>query len=354
MQRVYLRPTVKDRSESGFSLPELMIATAILLIISSTVTSGLLQLTSAQKTIANRTEMHNGVRSATELLQQEVGQAGRVALPGAAGLGGAVAIGAQTVVINQTVNGVTAPSVSGIFPGEQLTIDAGPNQETVAVTSITSATKEITATFVNAHAPGAIVAVFGGFASGIVPSQKPDGTPYPNGSTATKLKMFGDINSDGNMVYVEYTCDPLPPSLVPTASPPGTGNLYRNVMPFDQTTAKVAPPASQALLTNIQTNPGGIACFTYLPSPLPVISSIVDPGCNCAGLGQTFVLDVAITLTVQTQLKDPITNAYQTETKALLNVSPRNVFNVWELASASGQLSNRVQPMPPTVKNLLP
>ena len=66
----------------------------------------------------------------------------------------------------------------------------------------------------------------------------------------------------------------------------------------------------------------------------------------------TFVLDVAITLTVQTQQIDPITRQYQTETKALLNVSPRNVFNVWQLASAG--VSGRIQPMPPTVTTLLP
>ena len=46
----------------------------------------------------------------------------------------------------------------------------------------------------------------------------------------------------------------------------------------------------------------------------------------------TFVLDVAITLTVETQQIDPITKQIQTETKALLNVSPRNVFNAWSLA----------------------
>jgi hypothetical protein len=60
---------------------------------------------------------------------------------------------------------------------------------------------------------------------------------------------------------------------------------------------------------------------------------------------------VAITLTVQTQQVDPITKQFQVETKALLNVSPRNVFNVWELASIG--LTNRVQPMPPTIANLL-
>jgi hypothetical protein len=70
------------------------------------------------------------------------------------------------------------------------------------------------------------------------------------------------------------------------------------------------------------------------------------------GVANTYVLDVAITLTVQTQTRDRITNAFQLETKALLNVSPRNVFNVWQLASAG--VTNRVQPMPATVTALLP
>jgi hypothetical protein len=111
-------------------------------------------------------------------------------------------------------------------------------------------------------------------------------------------------------------------------------------MPYDQTSAKLAPNAGQVLLSNIEVNPGGTACFTYMPNPLPVVGT------------DAFVLDVAITLTVRTQVKDPITNRYQTETKALLNVSPRNVFNVWQLASAG--VTGRVQPIPPTVNLLLP
>jgi hypothetical protein len=43
---------------------------------------------------------------------------------------------------------------------------------------------------------------------------------------------------------------------------------------------------------------------------------------------------------------------FQRETKALLNVSPRNVYNVWELASMG--LSNRVQPMPASILAILP
>ena len=96
--------------------------------------------------------------------------------------------------------------------------------------------------------------------------------------------------------------------------------------------SKPAVTAAQILLSNIVANPGGTACFTYQQ---PTVDA------------DTYVTDVAITLTVQTQQVDPITKQFQTETKALLNVSPRNVFNVWELASQGSSI--RVQPMPPSI-----
>jgi hypothetical protein len=68
--------------------------------------------------------------------------------------------------------------------------------------------------------------------------------------------------------------------------------------------------------------------------------------------GTTFVIDVAITLTVRTQQEDKTTGDFQRETKALLNVSPRNVFNTWQMASLD--IDNRVQLTPPSVTLLLP
>jgi prepilin-type N-terminal cleavage/methylation domain-containing protein len=53
------------KSQSGFSLPELLVAVTIMLIISSSVTSALMQMTTSQRTIWNRTQLHAGVRSAT-------------------------------------------------------------------------------------------------------------------------------------------------------------------------------------------------------------------------------------------------------------------------------------------------
>ena len=303
------------RQEAGFSLPELLIATTIMLLISSTVTSALLHMTNAQKTIWNRTELHAGVRSATELLQQEVGQAGRVALPASVTLTAAVSAGSTSVTVS---------SVSGMFVGEQLVVGSGALSETVTLLTVTSGSNTITANsstgstgFYYSHAANAAVQAFGGFSSGVVP------TNMANGSTGTVLKLYGDINGDNTMVYVEYTCS--------------GGYLYRNAMAWNAAPPSPAPTTSQILLSNIVANPGNAACFTYQQSTVN---------------GLTYVTDVAITLTVQTEQIDPITRQYQTETKALLNVSPRNVFNVWELASQGSYF--RIQPMPPTITALLP
>ena len=102
-------------------------------------------------------------------------------------------------------------------------------------------------------------------------------------------------------------------------------------------TVKPAISADMALLNNITANPNNSDCFTY--EELSVV-------------GVPFVVDVAITLTVKTPDKDPVTGLYQTETKALLNVSPRNVFNVWQLASQG--IPNRVQPDQIITPSLLP
>jgi hypothetical protein len=174
----------------------------------------------------------------------------------------------------------------------------------------------------------------GAFATGIIPpAPVGEGGPldgsgtYHNGSTLTKLKLFGDINGDGDMVFVEYTCD--------TAA----HKLYRNSMKFTDT-SKPALTDGRILLGNIHDNPGGTACFTYQTAMVPL-----------QGLNAVFVLDVAVTLTVETQQIDSVTKQFQKETKALLNVSPRNVFNAWSLASIG--YTDRIQSTPTTVTTLI-
>jgi prepilin-type N-terminal cleavage/methylation domain-containing protein len=297
------------RSDEGFTLIEMMITVLVLMIVSGTVMKGVLDLTNLHNTIMNRTDMHSGVRNATELLTQEVGQAGRIALPAPVTLTADPALAAVSLNVTST---------TGMFIGEQLNIDTGALQETATVTAVVSGTQISVSTLTKDHPNAAPVKASGGFAAGVVPAA------VANGSTGALLKIFGDINGDGNMVYVEYTCD--------TAA----GRLYRNSMPFNAG-AKPAITVEQILIDNILPNPDATPCFTYQTQTIN---------------GTTYVLDVAITLTVRTQNRDLNTGQFMTETKALLNVSPRNVFNVWQLAGLG--VTNRVQPIPPTVQALLP
>jgi type II secretory pathway pseudopilin PulG len=293
---------------------ELLVAMGILVVVVGAAMGVLQRLVNSQQTIWNRTQMHAGVRSATELLQQEVGQAGRVApLTSGLTLGAAVGIGAQTVAVTSPAG--TDP-VAGMFQTEGVTVGYDMTQETVTLTAIDTANKTITANFLNAHAAGVPVTVAGGFSSGVIP------TTAAAGSTGFVLKMFGDINSDGNPLYIEYTCD--------TAN----GLLYRNAMSWT-VGAKLALDPSMVLLRNVTANPLNAPCFVYQTQVVA---------------GTSYVTDVAITLTVQTELVDPITKQKQKETKALLNVSPRNIFNVWELASIG--LLDRVQPTPASITAL--
>jgi len=99
---------------------------------------------------------------------------------------------------------------------------------------------------------------------------------------------------------------------------------------------------TKILLNNVLTNPNdangnAVPCFAYQVEPL----------------GSSYcVTDVAVTLTVQTQNRDPQTGQFQPETKALLNVSPRNVSEVYDTASLTDPM--RSQPMPASVTALLP
>jgi prepilin-type N-terminal cleavage/methylation domain-containing protein len=314
MATVIQRMQDDQRHNEGFTLIEMMIAVLVLMVVSGTVIKGVMDLTNLHNTIMNRTDMHAGVRNATELLTQEVGQAGRITLPGTV-----------TVTANSAINDttLTVSSTTGMFAGEYLLVSKASNnaneaQETVTVTAVNSGTQITVPAMGYQHTATAVVTPPGGFAAGVVPSTT------ANGSTGSTLKIFGDVNSDGNMQYVEYWCD--------TAN----GRLYRNAMSFTAA-AKPAVTVDKVLIDNILANPDGSPCFTYQTQ---------------TANGTTFVTDVAITLTVQTQNVDRNTNTFQRETKALLNVSPRNVFNVWQLATLS--ITNRVQPTPASVTALLP
>jgi len=111
---------------------------------------------------------------------------------------------------------------------------------------------------------------------------------------------------------------------------------------------------SMIVLTGVLTNPNDtngnpVPCFTYQLQ--------TTDGADSAAEDYAFVTDVAVTLTVQTQNPDPQTPLingqpnYQRETKALLNVSPRDVYEAFQ--SSTLVYTNRIQPMPLNLKGQL-
>jgi len=309
------RKPINARPLAGFSLLEVMAAMSILLIVSGTVVSAMLQMTKVEGSVTNQTEMHSSVRNATEFLAQEVGQAGRVAVPQPITLAGNVLAPAGAAAPAT----VAVSSATSLFVGEKIVVDTGGNRETVTLTAVNPGANTITAAFNLAHATTVPVLVAGSFVSGIVPPS------FASGSTATKLKLYGDINGDGILRYVEYTCDAA------------TGNFYRNVVPL---TAGAKPPLdpSMILINNILPNPGGTPCFSYQEKV--VQNSPINA-----------VVNVGITLTVQTQYPDPQSHQFVKESKALLNVAPRNIFYGWQMGNAG--LTDHMQPMPLSVLALL-
>jgi prepilin-type N-terminal cleavage/methylation domain-containing protein len=343
------------KEQTGFTLLETMVSLVVLLAVSAIVMDGMNQMMKTQGTVANRTEMHTSVRDATEVLEQEIGQAGKISLP-AAPVGGWLML--TPVVVPKDVPVTTTVSFSPtllnangavLFDGELLLVDVGTNQETVTITCPVPGTCTTTWTagpFLNTHnnLAGVPVSAPGAFATGVVPpapgvmpNPPPGFAGYTNGSTGTVLKLYGDVNGDGNMLYVEYSCN--------TGTPAAPGFLYRNQMAFNAAPgSKPAVNPSMVVLSNVLANPptangAAVPCFTY---------QLITVGLNAEFV---FVTDVAVTLTVQTPLQDPQTHQFQNETKALLNVSPRNVFNAFLLARQD--ITNRVQIMPLVTKNNL-
>lgn len=376
------------KKQAGFTLMETMVALVVLLAVSAVVMSGMMQMIKTEGTITNRTEMHTSVRSATELLQQEIGQSGKISLPP---LPNANTAWAMLTGVNVPADiPVTPPggvtfnvfdfSAPGgptpvLFEGEWVTVDTGQNKEAVQLQcfggrgNCPNPSNTWKATFYYTHVPAPIpgtatvgvpISIPGAFSTGIIPpaagvmAAPPAGyAGYPvwpvnapgQGSSGTVLKLYGDINGDGHMVYVEYTCVP--------GTPANPGFLYRNQVNFWDLPAGVPPlDPSKIILTGVLQNPntpagGAVPCFSYQLQTKDTVNAAVND--------MAFVTDVAVTLTVQTSNPDPqvpLINGqpnYQTETKALLNVSPRNVFNAYEFASLD--YTNRVQPTPMIIKS---
>src|SRR5260370_7629132 len=117
------------KEQTGFTLLETMVSLVVLLAVSAIVMSGMNQMMKMQGTVANRTEMHTSVRDATEVLEQEIGQAGKISLP-AAPVGGWLMLTPVAVLTDApvTVPGSFSPTLLNttgalLFPSPLTLVD---------------------------------------------------------------------------------------------------------------------------------------------------------------------------------------------------------------------------------------
>ena len=284
----------------GFSMLELLVSLTVLLIVAAITLAALNSTQRLYTSQQTQSDMHAGLRGAFELMTQEIGQAGALTSD--------VKTLTPTIHSGPSAQNVAISSTNGIFIGEKLTVDTGSSQETVAVTDVGS--NQVSAIFTKDHSGGALVVARGVFPQGVL-----------SDSTSTSLKLFGDINADGSLVYVQYDCD--------TAA----GTLARSVTTI--TPGVTTQNASTLLLTNLVANPSGTPCFQYAGS--------------ITASGYTFVPSVGVSLTVQTSQRDPQTGSFVTMTKSFSNLSSRNVLAGLALAQASPAVTNRLQPTPPNL-----
>jgi hypothetical protein len=272
-----------------------MVSIAILIVLSGAAMSGLLAYQKIYRSLDLKTDVLAGLRGASELMSQEIGQAGLLNYPGTS-LAAPVAasLSPQAVAVNST---------AGIFAGEKLMVDAGAAQEAVTVTEVGTTT--VAGIFQNSHDAGAPVNAVGVFPQGVLSS-----------STASQLQLLGDVNGDGTLVYVQYDCDT------------GAGTLSRSITPISAFSVN----APQILLTGLIANANGAPCFQY---------RIVTAA------GYTFVTNVGMTVTIQSRRVDPQTGQFVTLANAVNNFSPRNVWAGLEMAQAG--IHSSLQPTPPGV-----
>src|SRR5678815_272371 len=101
--------------EDGFTIIEMMVATTLLMVVCGVVMRGVFGLTDVSRMVSNRTDMHNAVRNATELLTQEIGQAGRITLPGRVTLAADAPKATNVLTVNSTAADANNPATVGMF-----------------------------------------------------------------------------------------------------------------------------------------------------------------------------------------------------------------------------------------------
>ena len=347
------QPALRKALGAGFSLIEMLVSVAIIVLLMSAVFPFLFQSQKRYQGNAVIAEANQSARAALEVLTQEIGQAGFN--PNFT----ANKTSSAEVDSSSSAQCVTLSDINQINPGDWLSVDTGPTNELVQVLSTSNisgtpcgASSQIQAVFLMEHegstTPFPLISYKMPYGTGIL---RTTGT-----STDQTLEFYGDINQDGVIRYVVYSLSPVSPAA--SVSINGTTytlyNLYRSVTPVTFTNlpapSTYAPPAnSQAspLVTNVlfnatnQAGPTGQAIFAY---PYQVVIGVVPNQITVVGT-------VKVTLSVAISPKALETAQVQWFTLAT-RIRPLNLSAAISVNNAGGAIY--LPPMPKSLPMTIP
>lgn len=326
-----LRRARRTDSALGFSLLEMLVSIAIIMLLMSAVFPFLFQ---AQKRFQGNvvvSESNQSARAALEVMSQEIGQAGYNPqfFPN------------KTSSTPVDLTGIpywciTVSDLNGINPGDWVSVDTGANNELLEVFA-TSTSNGVTTSpnpcqaspapvapwiqvkpLMNHKSPtspmpysiasykmpysGGLLVAFDTSGNLITTPDCTSSSPPCALSNGQRLEFYGDINEDGNVNYVVYSISPMVPAT--TVSIGGTTytlyNLYRSItsVPFPSLPTpstyprpnnQPASPMVEKVLFNAAagTGPTGQPIFSFpntitvgvIPNQITVVGTIVITLC---------------------------------------------------------------------------
>lgn len=365
----------RTESALGFSLLEMLVSIAIIVLLMSAVFPFLFQ---AQKRFQGNvvvSESNQSARAALEVMSQEIGQAGYNPqfYPN------------KTSSTSVTTNGcpqfIKLNDLNGISPGDWVSVDTGSQQELVEVFSTSSAVTTpscapctscpatptapwMLAKFEFNHTTtpynissykfpygGGLLVAFDTSGNLITTPDCTSSLPPCALSNGQRLEFYGDINEDGNINYVVYSISPMAPAT--TVSIGGTTytlyNLYRSIAPapftsyptpatYTRPNNNVASPMAEKVLFNATagTGPTGQPIFSF---PNTITVGVVPNQITVVGT-------IVITLCVAVNPKSLESSQVQWYTMAT-QIRPLNLSAAINVNNSNGGLY-----LPPTPKSL--
>lgn len=341
------RPT-RHSAQSGFTLLEMLISLALLLVITGAIFGGMSTMQKNYRGNEIRSILNQQMRATMEMMAQEIGQAGLApsgmqlsSIYTASNASGSVATVTQSVTTPdptnpQSLSIQTSPAASA-QTGQLVIADSGAAAEVVTIKDIS--TDHIKAIFQKTHTAPFNIYPHGLYPQGITFQTTPTVTAQPTSLSNTSLIMFGaitgtvDTNGAGTLSIVEYKC--------PTATSAGTvtdssgvqwGPLIRYRYDYSDATGTFTLNGSGNVLDLVR-----VASSAAIADGCRFDYSIYAPPSTVNCPSYYFVTSVNITLVAKSTYNDPQSNGSVSApvviTKSFMNIQPRNIVNAYNLYS---------------------